>query len=426
MRSDVLATDLAAERSRAIRLLLRSPMLNSEDQPDGFRDVVRHHDWLVAWFDDTCGWQLTIDPGAGFARLAKRSRGAKVDVSRPLRRSRGGHQAFDRRRYQLLCLVAAQLVQHPVTTVGLLARAICAEAGLDTSRHRERVALVDVLRTLIEWQALRASGGTVDDFVETEEANALLQADTMRLHRLLVTTVAPSSLADDVSPVAAAVYLGAEPRYGRGREADAHQAGTDDEQRLRRIRHMIGRRLVDDPVVYFEDLDEEERGYLDNPAGRQWLRSRVAEAGFELEERSDGLLAVDPDALATDLQFPGPHGNAHQLALLLVDDLLTRVDGGHRDPVELTPAQLEQAVDAVFERFPNWARSHRDRDGRQALTTEATELLEAFGLARRTPDGGIAGRAAIARYSVGAPVRTGTRTLFDDPPAGAATGEEPS
>ena len=98
MRSDVLATDLAAERSRAIRLLLRSPMLNSEDQPDGFRDVVRHHDWLVAWFDDTCGWQLTIDPGAGFARLAKRSRGAKVDVSRPLRRSRGGHQAFDRRR----------------------------------------------------------------------------------------------------------------------------------------------------------------------------------------------------------------------------------------------------------------------------------------------------------------------------------------
>ena len=174
MRSDVLATDLAAERSRAIRLLLRSPMLNSEDQPDGFRDVVRHHDWLVAWFDDTCGWQLTIDPGAGFARLAKRSRGAKVDVSRPLRRSRGGHQAFDRRRYQLLCLVAAQLVQHPVTTVGLLARAICAEAGLDTSRHRERVALVDVLRTLIEWPALRASGGTVDDFVATEEATALL------------------------------------------------------------------------------------------------------------------------------------------------------------------------------------------------------------------------------------------------------------
>lgn len=424
MRSDVLATDLSAERSRAIRLLLRWPILNAQDQPDSFREVVRHHDWLIAWFDDTCGWQLIVDPGAGFARLGKRARGAKVDVSRPLRRSRGAQQAFDRRRYQLLCLVAAQLVQHPVTTVGLLARAISAEAGLDTSRHRERVALVDVLRTLIEWQALRTSGGTVDDFVETEEANALLQADTTRLHRLLVTTVAPTSLTDDVSPSAALVYLGAEPRYGRDREADVQKAGSDDEQRLRRIRHMIGRRLLDDPVLYFEDLTEEEQSYVENPAGRQWLRNRVADAGFELEERSDGLLAVDPDGLATDLQFPGPHGNAHQLALLLVDDLLTSSDSARRDTVELAPVELERVVDAVFDRFPNWARSHRDTEGRRTLTAEAIELLESFGLVRRVPDGGVDGRAAIARYSVGAPVLSRARTLFDDEPTGESTGVE--
>ena len=424
MRSDVLATDLAAERSRAIRLLLRWPMLNAQDRPDGFREVVRHHDWLIAWFDDTCGWQLIVDPGAGFARLGKRARSAKVDVSRPLRRSRGAHQAFDRRRYQLLCLVAAQLVQHPVTTVGLLARAISADAGLDTSRHRERVALVDVLRTLIEWQALRTSGGTVDDFVETEDANALLQADTTRLHRLLVSTVAPTSLADEISPAAALVYLGAEPRYGRGRDSDVQQAASDDEQRLRRIRHMIGRRLLDDPVLYFDDLTEEEQSYVENPAGRQWLRNRVAEAGFELEERSDGLLAVDPDGLATDVQFPGPHGNAHQLALLLVDDLLTGSDGGRRDPVELSPVELERVVGAVFDRFPNWARSHRDTDGRRALTADAIELLESFGLVRRVPDGGVGGRAAIARYSVGAPVLSRARTLFDDDPTGESTGVE--
>lgn len=396
-------------------------MLNAQDQPDGFREVVRHHDWLIAWFDDTCGWQLIVDPGAGFARLGKRARGAKVDVSRPLRRSRGAHQAFDRRRYQLLCLVAAQLVQHPVTTVGLLARAISAEAGLDTSRLRERVALVDALRTLIGWQALRTSGGTVDDFVQTEQANALLQADTTRLHRLLVTTVAPTSLADEVSAAAALVYLGAEPRYGRRREPAVQQAGNDDEQRLRRIRHMIGRRLLDDPVLYFENLTDEEQSYVDNPAGRQWLRNRVAEAGFELEERSDGLLAIDPDGLATDLQFPGPHGNAHQLALLLVDDLLTTSEDGSRDPIELSSAELERVVDAVFGRFPNWARSQRDADSRRALSADAIELLESFGLVRRMPDGGVAGRAAIARYSVGAPVLSRTRTLFDNEPADDTT-----
>jgi len=425
VRSDVLAADLATERSRAIRLLLRSPLLNAEDQPDGFREVVRHHDWLAAWFDETCGWQLLVDPGAGFARLAKRARGAKVDVSRPLRRSRGARQPFDRRRYQLLCLVAAQLVQHPVTTVGLLARAIAADAGLDTSRHRERVALVDVLRTLIEWQALRTSGGAVDDFVESEDANALLQADTTRLHRLLVATVPPTSVSDDVSPAAALVYLGAEPRYGRGGESEVHRTSSDDEQRLRRIRHMLGRRLLDDPVVYFEDLTDDERGYVENPTGRQWLRNRVTEVGFELEERSDGLLAVDPDGLATDIQFPGPHGNAHQLALLLVDDLLATSDGGRREPIELASVDVERAVDAIFERFPNWARSQRDPVGRRALAADAIYVLESFGLVRRMPDGGVAGRAAIARYRVGTPVLSRTRSLFDDDrdePIGGSTG----
>lgn len=414
----MLAADLATERARAIRLLLRFPLLNAEDQPGEFREVVRHRDWLVAWFDDTCGWQLIVDPGAGFARLLKRARGANVDPLRPLRRSRGAHQPFDRRRYQLLCLVAAQLVHHPVTTIGLLARAIAGDAGLDTSKHRERVALVDVLRLLIEWQVLRTSGGAVDDFVGSEEANALLQADTTRLHRLLVTTVAPTSLPEDVSPAAALVYLGAEPRYGRGGESEVPQAGSDDEQRLRRIRHMMGRRIFDDPVVYLADLTDDERGYVENPAGRQWLRSRAAEAGFELEERSDGLLAVDPEGLSTDLQFPSPHGNAYQLALLLVDDLSATSAGG-REPIELAPVDLVRAVDAIFERFPNWARSQRDPDGRRALASEAIDVLESFGLLRRMPDGGVAGRAAIARYRVRTPVHT--RTLFDDDPDGRAS-----
>ena len=47
VRSDVLATDLAAERSGRTPAV-RWPML-SPGQPEGFR-VVRHHDWLIAWF----------------------------------------------------------------------------------------------------------------------------------------------------------------------------------------------------------------------------------------------------------------------------------------------------------------------------------------------------------------------------------------
>lgn len=413
MRSDVLAADLAAERSRAVRLLLRRPLLDAEAHPEGFREVIRHHDWLVEWFDETCGWQLVVDIGAGFARLAKRAQGGRVDASRPLQRTRGARQPYDRRRYQLLCLAAAELVQHPVTTIGLLARAIAADAGLDTSRHRERVALVDVLRTLIDWSALRTTAGELEEFVASEEANALLHADTTRLHRMLVTTIPPSSLPDDTSPRAAVVYLGAEPRYGPSADRPSVVVERDDERRLRRVRHMLGRRLVDDPVIHFDELGDDELAYLDNPAGRQWLRTRAAGAGFELEERADGLLAVDPDGLATDLQFPGPHGNAHQLALLLADALVGEPTGDRR-PAELRSAEIEAVVDAVFERFPNWARSQRDAECRRALAVDAIEILEAFGLARRTPSGGLVGRPAIARYRVGEPVTSAAPSLFDN------------
>jgi uncharacterized protein (TIGR02678 family) len=416
VRSDVLASDLAAERSRAIRRLLRQPLFDVEVHAEGFREIVRHHDWLVPWFDDTCGWQLTVDIGAGFARLSKRPRSGLVDTSRPLRRSRGARQPYDRRRYQILCLAAAELVQHPVTTVGMLARAIAADANLDTSRHRERVALVDVLRTLIEWSALRTTAGELDDFVVSEEANALLHADTTRLHRMLVTTIAPSSLPDDTSPGAAIVFLGAEPRYGRGADGQSVVAERDDERRLRRVRHMLGRRLVDDPVIHFDDLGPDELAYVENPAGRQWLRARAEEAGFELEERADGLLAVDSEALATDLQFPGPHGNAHQLALLLADALLDP-SSGDRQPTELTSTEIDAAVDSVFEGFPNWARSQRDMEGRRALTADAIDLLAAFGLARRTPMRGLVARPALARYRVGEPVTSAAPNLFDPEPA---------
>ncbi len=421
MRSDVLAADLAAERARAVRLLLRFPLLNATVHQDGFREVVRHSDWLSAWFDDVCGWLLVVDPAAGFARLAKRARGARVDGSRPVRRSRGARQPFDRRRYQLFCLVAAQLVQHPVTTVGLLARAIAADGALDTSRHRERVALVDVLRVLIEWQALTTSGGAVDDFAQSEEANALLQADTTRLHRLLVSTVPPGSLPEGTSASAAIVFLGAEPRYGRDGAPDAPSIGGD-EQRLRRVRHMVGRRLLDDPVVHLDDLDDEERAYVDNPSGRNWLRDRITEAGLELEEREEGLVAVDPDGLATDIEFPGPHGNAHQLALLLIDDLLVDDGSGGRRRIVLDGPALERAVDAIFERFPNWARSRRDPQGRHSLAVDAIDLLAGFGLVRRLGGGAVAARPVAARYRAGALVQHRSGALFDDaapdPPSG--------
>lgn len=402
MPESMLAGHLGAERSQAARTLLRAPMLDVDADAEAFRLVVRHHRWLADWFEATCGWHLTVDPGAGFARLAKRA--ANVDASRPLRRDRGTAAAFGRRRYQLLCLLAAELVQRPVTTVGLLASAVTADAALDTSRKGERAAFVDALRALMGWRAVRATAGDVDAFVDSDRANAILNADTIRLHRLLVSGAAASSLPDDVGTEAATIALLDEPRYGAA--ASGHD-DLDEDQRLRWVRHTLGRRAADDPVAHDDDLSVAERDYLANPSGRRWLRDRVAEVGLVLEERGDGFIAVDPSAVATDRIFPGPHGNAHQLALLLVDRL---VGGGtgRRVPGSIGPVELRREVAQVLARFPGWARAHRDGDGPDRLAAEAVDLLVSFGLARREPDGTVAARPAIARYRVGEPTLSNT------------------
>jgi uncharacterized protein (TIGR02678 family) len=403
---------LSAERSSALREMLATPLLHADANRDAFRLVVRHAQWLTDYFETTCGWSLTVDSAAGFARLAKRA--ASLDATRPLRRTRRDEAPFDRRRYQLLCLVCAELVGHPVTTVGLLATAITGEAELDTSRPGERSAFVDALNVLVSWGVLRVSAGDVDAYVESAAANAILAADTARLHRLLVSAVAPSALgeAPGASDRGVVELLSAEPRYGD--VADSAPAEAGDAARNRWARHRLGRRLLDDPVLYIDDLAPAESDYLASLSGRRWLRERGAEAGFEVEERAEGLLAVDAEAVATDARFPMAQGNAYQLALLLADRLVPMEPDGRRRLGQLGPQGLRAEVDAILARFATWARGRRDGDGPRRLAEEAVALLLAFGLARRDAEGTVFALPALARYRVTDPVVTGEPTLFEE------------
>src|SRR6266545_2380723 len=113
---------VVAERedvARGIRLLLASPLIVEGVAPDAFDLVRRRHEPIRRWFDYYCGWALSVEPRLGYARLVKVR--TATDPSRPARRPRSGRAPFDRRRYVLLCVVAAELLGVPVTTIGLLA-----------------------------------------------------------------------------------------------------------------------------------------------------------------------------------------------------------------------------------------------------------------------------------------------------------------
>ncbi|MFI7117323.1 TIGR02678 family protein [Amycolatopsis sp. NPDC049868] len=370
------------EVARGIRALLATPLIGERGSPETFDLIRRRREPIRQWFDYYCGWTLTVEPRLGYARLVKVR--AAADPTRPARRLRSGRAAFDRRRYVLLCVVAAELLTVPVTTIGLLAGRVAQASAaddlvttFDVATRAERLAFVDVLKLLESFGVLEAADGDPESFVDDPAAKVLFRVDATLLLRLLAAPVGPSQLAVPADDVALRFEelleaVSHEQRYGlsSGRHEDTPSAS--DVQRNLWLRHTVFRRLVDDPVLYFAELTAEERAYLGTPTGRQLLRRAAEQGGFVLEERAEGVLLVDVDGLATDERFPDDGSNAKVAALLLLDAL--------DEP--RTTDYLQKATAKLLKRFPRWAKTYRGKDGVRRLTVDALAVLTGFGLVR--------------------------------------------
>lgn len=390
------------ELARAIRILLGRPLVSLHTDPEDFDLIRRRHQGLARWFDYYCGWRLLVEPRLGYARLLKVREAA--DPSRPARRRRSTRAPFDRRRYTLLCLIAGEALATPVTTIGMLAQRVVQAAaadehipGFDPVRGDERAAFADALRLLEHYGAVTAVDGATDSYVDSAEAKVLYRVDTTRLLRLLAAPVAPSAVAESSDDPAAwpdLRDLTAERRYGSAAPPDSAD-GASETQRNLWARHSLLRRLLDDPVVYRADMTAAQLAYAGSLTGRQILRRAAEEAGFELEERAEGYLLVDPDALASDAKFPDEGAHAKVAALLLLDVLAA--SSGTREFTGLV-----EESGRLLERFPRWARAYQSDGGAGRLTDDAVAVLCDFGLARHS--GGATGSVrllpAALRYTV--------------------------
>jgi uncharacterized protein (TIGR02678 family) len=387
--------------ARGIRLLLANPLINERASPEGFDLVRRRREPIRQWFEYYCGWSLIVEPRLGYARLVKVR--AAADPSRPARRPRAGRPAFDRRRYVLLCLVAAELLSVPVTTIGLLADRVGHASGtdpvvatFDSASRAERMAFVDVLRLLESYGVIAVVDGSTESFVESATAKVLYQIDPTLLLRLIAAPVGPSQLAvpPDEVPLRFDELLDLvtrERRYGRTTDDGGDTAPASAVQRNLWLRHAIFRRLADDPVLYLADLTDEERAYLASPTGRQLLRRAADQGGFVLEDRAEGVLFIDTEGLATDTRFPDDASTAKVAALLLLDRM-----GGAAVTIE----QLRISASALLARFPRWAKGYREDDGPAQLVRDALAVLTGFGLVR-VAGGLVQPLPAAMRYAVG-------------------------
>jgi uncharacterized protein (TIGR02678 family) len=388
-----------AERRRAVRALLRTPLLRAGDP--AWSAVRRHAAWLRDWFAREAGWHLQVDPEV--VRLRKIA-GDLTDGTRPAVTggSRSAAQPLRRRRYVLLCLALAALERSDAqTTLGRLAEAVqalatdpaLAAAGVtvDLEVREDRGDLAAAVTVLLDLGVLARVAGDETGYV-SGSGDALYDVDRRVLAGLLVTRRGPSAVPGDG---------GLDDRLRAVTEEPAVDA---DEARTRVLRHRLTRRLLDDPAVHYEDLSEDELAYLHGQRSR--LLRTVAEAtGLVAEVRAEGIAMVDHagrDAL-TDVRMP-EEGTEGHVTLLLADHLVAR-DRAGAGPVPLAELQAHVARLAVEHRS-HWRRDATAPGAEVALTAQAVSRLVALRLARRV-DSAVQARPVLARYAFGPALQPG-------------------
>ena len=382
-----LELERQAELRQALRALLDRPLLGQAEAPDAFRLVRKHEDDLRRRANELLGYQLAVR--AGHARLFRPAwrlddtRGATVP-SKSLPRDRW--QPFTPRHYLLLYLMLSlleerhSLMQLPLTELAELVFRLGVDRGapIDFDQRGERKLFVEVLRWLEDWGVIRVSEGeTQDDYVDRgREGDCLLTVDHGRLGSLTSTHRPLTEIGDSADLI------------------DEGEYPPTDEGRRARVRHTLARRLVEDPVVYIDELGEDERGYFLAQRPTHLTRSIEEATGLRAEHRAEGTAFVDPDRKLTDTRFPD-RGLDRQLPLLLCPFLAAELDAGR---AEVSAPSLRAAVRDLYERHrAQWSIDPDDLDSVENAAGAAVELLARMRLVEPTP-AGLRVLPAVQRY----------------------------
>ena len=378
----------------AVRALLMTPLMSTAHED--FPLVRRHAGPLRDWFRREAGWLLTVDRDV--ARLYKRP-GAHDDASR-------GLPDFDRRRYGLLCLTCAVLeradAQITLRVLGenLLRQAadpalVAAGFSFTLTTQTERRDLVAVCHRLLDFGVLQRVAGSEEGYANDPAArgDALYDVQRRSLAGLLAAVRGPSTWPAESTPATLDEQL---------RSLVDEYVADGDEARRTALRHRLSRRLLDDPVLYLDGLDEAERAYFVNQRGP--LASRLCEAtGLEAEQRAEGLALVDEAGELTDVAMPAEGTDAH-VTLLAAEFLAERIRGlsaADRDTVLVREVDVADHLRNARERFGRyWRRSAREAGSERELTTIALGNLQRLMLIERGEQG-VRPRPALARFALG-------------------------
>ncbi|MEU2176415.1 TIGR02678 family protein [Nocardia sp. NPDC019219] len=265
----------------------------------------------------------------------------RLDAGRPARTP--AERVFDRRRYAYLALALAALGRAgDQITLSELAEQVAAYASrvdgleLATDRAADRDAFVDAVGWLTVRGALTLADGDAGGWASDPEAGeALYDID----RQVVFALFRPPRALQHLHSVRG---LLTEDATVPGRSA--HATGTAE------IARRVRRALVEQPVVYAEDLAPEERPVL---AQERVVAEVELFTGLRAERRAEGVALIDTSGRLSDVRFPGT-GTLAQVALLLAGEIADRVlDIDHPLPRRHSATDLGEALaDQLDEAIP--------------------------------------------------------------------------
>ena len=393
------------EQREAIRVLLRQPLIPAEGETaDAFRLIRRNADWLKQWFQRWPGWTLVI--ASDVARLRKHPSPRK-DATRGLPEKGGTDRSlFTRHGYALLCLVLATLEgEQRQTTLQQVARktefAARADAELrelefeyDARLLAHRRELVAIMRWLERIGVLARTDGDDKNYA-SGETDCLYRIDRAALTAVLCSIRGASTIAADTTDAL----------IDRLNEVEMPES---PEALNRDLQNLLVRRLLDDPVVYFDELTPREYEYFVNQ-GERLLREVSHVTGMIVERRAEGVAMLDPSGEWTDVGLPEAGTRGHS-TLLIAEWLGGRLRDGGQPTITIARDELRTRVAELAGEYARYWRKESDTaEGVERVMNDAIDVLSSLGLVEVTRVG-IEPRPAIARYRLADDVRRASGT----------------
>lgn len=335
---------------RCARVLLRRPLLYP-GSPDGdlLPMIYRHRAVLQDLFSALLGYRLVVQ--RRFARLYKAGPGADETRGEPSLTPRGY-------AYFALTLAALTGIGRQVLLSRLVSdvRAAAAEADVAiVDDPADRRALTAALRHLVALGVITETEGAVSPLATDSSTEALITIDTDLLGHLVG---GPLSQAESPQELV----------------ARAAEAGP------RSVEHSVRRKLVEDPVVLYGELPEDQSGWLlQNYSTEAKLLERFF--GLVSENRAEGVVVTDPEDYLTDVVFPGP-GTVARIGLLALPPLLERGEPRQDGKHPVTWQDIVDVCENLVEAYPA-AWSRQATEDSDELVRSVVGLLHRLGVLHR-------------------------------------------